>query len=114
MCIRDRLSLPFIAVGKDGPHHLNLSLTRPQFEMMTSDLLARTVEPVQAALRDAGVAPAELGKVLLVGGSTRMPAVERQVKEILGKEPSHSLNPDECVAMGAAVQGALLLSLIHI
>ncbi len=103
-----QLSLPFIAVGKDGPHHLNLSLTRPQFEMMTSDLLARTVEPVQAALRDAGVAPAELGKVLLVGGSTRMPAVERQVKEILGKEPSHSLNPDECVAMGAAVQGALL------
>ena len=103
-----QLSLPFIAVGKDGPHHLNLSLTRPQFEMMTSDLLARTGEPVQAALRDAGVAPAELGKVLLVGGSTRMPAVERQVKEILGKEPSHSLNPDECVALGASVQGGKL------
>ena len=77
-----QLNLPFIAVGKDGPHHLDLTLTRPQFEMMTGDLLARTVQP--------------------------MPAVERQVKELLGCEPSHSLNPDECVAMGAAVQGALL------
>ena len=103
-----QLNLPFIAVGKDGPHHLDLTLTRPQFEMMTGDLLARTVQPVQNALRDAGIAASQLGKVLLVGGSTRMPAVERQVKELLGCEPSHSLNPDECVAMGAAVQGALL------
>ena len=81
---------------------------RPQFEMMTGDLLARTVAPVQNALRDAGISASQLGKVLLVGGSTRMPAVERQVKELLGCEPSHSLNPDECVAMGAAVQGGLL------
>ena len=103
-----QLNLPFIAVGKDGPHHLDLSITRPQFEMMTGDLLARTVQPVQNALRDAGISASQLGKVLLVGGSTRMPAVERQVKELLGKEPSHSLNPDECVAMGAAVQGGLL------
>ena len=102
-----QLNLPFIAVGKDGPHHLDLTLTRPQFEMMTGDLLARTVQPVQNALRDAGIAASQLGKVLLVGGSTRMPAVERQVKELLGCEPSHSLNPDECVA-SAAVQGALL------
>ena len=103
-----QLNLPFIAVGKDGPHHLDLSLSRPQFEMMTGDLLARTVTPVQNALRDAGISASQLGKVLLVGGSTRMPAVERQVRELLGCEPSHSLNPDECVAMGAAVQGGLL------
>ena len=100
-----QLNLPFIAVGKDGPHHLDLSLGRPQFEMMTGDLLARTVQPVQNALRDAGISASQLGKVLLVGGSTRMPAVERQVRELLGCEPSHTLNPDECVAMGAAVQG---------
>ena len=98
-----QLNLPFIAVGKDGPHHLDLTISRPQFEMMTGDLLARTVAPVQNALRDAGISASQLGKVLLVGGSTRMPAVERQVKELLGCEPSHSLNPDECVAMGAAV-----------
>ena len=103
-----QLNLPFIAVGKDGPHHLDLSLGRPQFEMMTGDLLARTVQPVQNALRDAGISASQLGKVLLVGGSTRMPAVERQVRELLGCEPSHTLNPDECVAMGAAVQGGLL------
>ena len=103
-----QLNLPFIAVGKDGPHHLDIALSRPQFEMMTGDLLSRTVTPVQNALRDAGISASQLGKVLLVGGSTRMPAVERQVRELLGKEPSHSLNPDECVAMGAAVQGALL------
>ena len=103
-----QLNLPFIAVGKDGPHHLDLTISRPQFEMMTGDLLARTVAPVQNALRDAGISASQLGKVLLVGGSTRMPAVERQVKELLGCEPSHSLNPDECVAMGAAVQGGLL------
>ena len=103
-----QLNLPFIAVGKDGPHHLDIALARPQFEMMTGDLLARTVAPVQNALRDAGISASQLGKVLLVGGSTRMPAVERQVKELLGCEPSHSLNPDECVAMGAAVQGGLL------
>ena len=103
-----QLNLPFIAVGRDGPHHLDLSLSRAQFEMMTGDLLARTVQPVQQALQDAGITPRDLGKVLLVGGSTRMPAVARKVKEILGVEPSKSLNPDECVAMGAAVQGGLL------
>ena len=103
-----QLNLPFIAVGKDGPPHLDIALSRPQFEMMTGDLLSRTVTPVQNALRDAGISASQLGKVLLVGGSTRMPAVERQVRELLGREPSHSLNPDECVAMGAAVQGALL------
>ena len=103
-----QLNLPFIAVGKDGPHHLDIALSRPQFEMMTGDLLSRTVPPVQNALRDAGISASQLGKVLLVGGSTRMPAVERQVRELLGKEPSHSLNPDECVALGAAYQGGVL------
>ena len=103
-----QLNLPFIAVGKDGPHHLDIALSRPQFEMMTGDLLSRTVTPVQNALRDAGISASQLGKVLLVGGSTRMPAVERQVRELLGKEPSHSLNPDECVAIGAAIQGGKL------
>jgi molecular chaperone DnaK len=103
-----QINLPFIAVGRDGPHHLDRTLTRAQFEMMTGDLLARTVQPVQTALHDAGVSPRQLGKVLLVGGSTRMPAVERKVREILGVEPSKNLNPDECVAMGAAVQGGLL------
>ena len=102
------INLPFIAVGRDGPHHIDATLTRPQFEMMTADLLARTVDPVNTALRDAGLSAADLGRVLLVGGSTRMPAVARQVKELLGKEPSHTLNPDECVAMGAAIQGGLL------
>lgn len=103
-----QINLPFIAVDQDGPHHLDVSLTRAQFEMMTGDLLARTVQPVRTALSDAGLTPQQLGKVLLVGGSTRMPAVERKVKEILGITPSHALNPDECVAMGAAVQGGLL------
>ncbi len=103
-----QLNLPFIAVGRDGPHHLDLPLTRPQSVMMTAHLRARTIEPVYIALRDAGLEAGGLGRVLLVGGSTRMPAVARQVRELLGKEPSHTLNPDECVAMGAAVQGALL------
>ena len=106
--VMTQINLPFLAVDKDGPHHLDTSLTRAQFEMMTGDLLERTAKPVQAALADAGVSPSQLGHVLLVGGSTRMPAVGRKVQEILGVEPSRSLNPDECVAMGAAVQGGLL------
>ncbi|MBQ7858914.1 MAG: molecular chaperone DnaK [Faecalibacterium sp.] len=103
-----QINLPFIAVGKDGPHHLDVTMTRAQFEMLTGDLLARTVQPVQTALKDAGLTPRDLTRALLVGGSTRMPAVERKVKEILGFAPSRNLNPDECVAMGAAVQGAIL------
>ena len=103
-----QLNLPFIAVGKDGPHHLDLTISRPQFEMMTGDLLARTVAPVQNALRDAGISASQLGKVLLVGGSTRMPAVERQVKELLGCEPSHSLNPDECVATPLITRNSMI------
>ncbi len=106
--ISTQINLPFIAVDQSGPHHLDINLTRAQFEMMTGGLLERTVQPVRTALTDAGIAPSQLSKVLLVGGSTRMPAVARKVKEILGVEPSRGLNPDECVAMGAAVQGGLL------
>lgn len=106
--ISTQINLPFIAVDHAGPHHLDVSLTRAQFEMMTGDLLDRTSKPVQVALTDAGISPSQLNRVLLVGGSTRMPAVSRKVKEILGVEPSRGLNPDECVAMGAAVQGGLL------
>ena len=106
--ISTQINLPFIAVDREGPHHMDISLTRAQFEMMTGDLLERTSQPVQVALTDAGISPSQLNRVLLVGGSTRMPAVSRKVKEILGMEPSHGLNPDECVAMGAAIQGGLL------
>lgn len=106
--ISTQINLPFITVDHAGPHHLDVSLTRAQFEMMTGDLLERTSQPVQVALTDAGISPSQLNRVLLVGGSTRMPAVSRKVKEILGVEPSRGLNPDECVAMGAAVQGGLL------
>lgn len=106
--VSTQINLPFIAMGPDGPHHMDINLTRAQFEMMTGPLLDRTAQPVQMALTDAGIAPSQLNRVLLVGGSTRMPAVSRKVKEILGIEPSRGLNPDECVAMGAAVQGGLL------
>ena len=106
--VSTQINLPFIAMGRDGPHHMDITLTRAQFEMMTGPLLDRTAQPVQMALNDAGIAPSQLNRVLLVGGSTRMPAVSRKVKDLLGMEPSHSLNPDECVAMGAAVQGGLL------
>ncbi len=106
--VSTQINLPFITVDRNGPHHLDVNLTRAQFEMMTGDLLERTAQPVRTALTDAGISPSQLNRVLLVGGSTRMPAVSRKVKEILGVEPSHGLNPDECVAMGAAVQGGLL------
>ena len=103
-----QLNLPFIAVGKDGPHHLDIALSRPQFEMMTGDLLSRTVTPVQNALRDAGISASQLGKVLLVGGSSRIPAVQEAVKNFTGSEPFKGINPDECVAMGAALQAGVL------
>ena len=102
------INLPFITADANGPKHLDTTLTRAKFNELTADLVERTMGPTRQALKDAGLQPGDLHKVLLVGGSTRMPAVERQVKELLGCEPSHSLNPDECVAMGAAVQGGLL------
>ena len=102
------INLPFIAVGKDGPKHMDITLTRAKFDELTYDLVERTVIPVKNALNDAKVSTSELSKVLLVGGSTRIKAVQEKVKQITGKEPNKSLNPDECVALGAAIQGGKL------
>ena len=102
------INLPFISMNADGPLHFDMNLTRAKFDELTHDLVERTANPVQAALRDAGISPSELGKVLLVGGSTRVPAVQDKVKQLTGHEPSKILNPDECVAIGAAIQGGKL------
>jgi len=106
--VTTNINLPFIAVGKDGPKHMNIDLTRAKFNELTYDLVEKTVIPVRNALSDAGISTSELSKVLLVGGSTRIKAVQDKVKEIIGKEPSKNLNPDECVALGAAIQGGKL------
>ncbi|MDR0653057.1 MAG: molecular chaperone DnaK [Synergistaceae bacterium] len=102
------ISLPFITADQNGPKHLELTLTRAKFEDLTRDLLERVVVPTQSALKDAGLSASEVSKVLLVGGSTRMPMVQKKVKELLGHEPTKGINPDECVAVGAAIQGAVL------
>ena len=102
------INLPFIAAARDGGKHLDMTITRAKFEELTFDLVERTAMPVTNALRDAGLMPGELNKVLLVGGSTRIPAVYEKVRQLTGKEPSRSLNPDECVALGASVQGGKL------
>ena len=102
------INLPFISMNASGPLHLDLNLTRAKFDELTSVLVERTAEPVRRALSDAGLSASELGQVLLVGGSTRIPAVQDKVKQLTGKEPSKSLNPDECVALGASVQGGKL------
>ena len=102
------INLPFITATADGPKHFDMDLTRAKFDELTHDLVERTAVPVQNALKDAGVSASELGKVLLVGGSTRIPAVQDKVKLMTGHEPSKTLNPDECVAIGASVQGGKL------
>ncbi|MCD8119986.1 MAG: molecular chaperone DnaK [Lachnospiraceae bacterium] len=102
------INLPFLTTVRGEPKHLDMNITRQKFEELTSDLLARTEGPVRQALADAGIISADLGMVLLVGGSTRMPMVAAKVRQITGKEPSKNLNPDECVALGAAVQGGKL------
>ena len=102
------INLPFLSMNASGPLHLDLNLTRAKFNELTHDLVERTAGPVQNALRDAGISASELGKVLLVGGSTRIPAVQDKVKLLTGHEPSKSLNPDECVALGASIQGGKL------
>ncbi|NLX84090.1 MAG: molecular chaperone DnaK [Synergistaceae bacterium] len=102
------ISLPFITADQNGPKHLEMTLTRAKFEELTRDLLDRTVQPVRTALKDAGLEPGQIDKILLVGGSIRMPMVQRKVKELLGKEPTKGINPDESVAIGAAIQGAIL------
>ena len=102
------INLPFITANQDGPKHLDMNLTRAKFDELTASLTQRTDLPVQNAMKDAGVTSADLGKVLLVGGSTRMICAQEEVKKLTGKEPSKTLNPDECVAIGAAIQGGKL------
>ena len=103
-----QISLPFISAGPSGPLHFEASLTRAKFDEMTKHLVERTMEPVRNALRDAGLTKNDIHQVLLVGGSTRIPAVQEAVKNALGKEPNRSVNPDEVVAMGAAIQGGVI------
>ncbi len=102
------INLPFITANQEGPKHFDMNLTRAKFDELTHDLVERTAVPVQNALKDAGMNASELSKVLLVGGSTRMPSVQDKVKQLTGQEPSKSLNPDECVALGASIQGGKL------
>ena len=102
------INLPFLTSDKTGPKHLEMSLTRAKFDELTAHLVEATMEPVRQAMSDAGLKPADLSRVLLVGGSTRIPAVQAAVKRFTDKEPSKDINPDECVAMGAALQGGVL------
>ena len=102
------INLPFITATNEGPKHFDMNMTRAKFDELTHDLVERTAIPVQNAMKDAGVTSSDLGKVLLVGGSTRMPSVQEKVKQITGHEPSRTLNPDECVALGACIQGGKL------
>ena len=102
------INLPFITATAEGPKHFDMNLTRAKFDELTHDLVERTAIPVQNALKDAGLTASEIGQVLLVGGSTRIPAVQDKVKQLTGKEPSKTLNPDECVAIGASIQGGKL------
>ena len=102
------INLPFITATAEGPKHFDMNLTRAKFDELTHDLVEKTAIPVQNAMKDAGVTNADLGQVLLVGGSTRIPAVQDKVRQLTGKEPSKSLNPDECVALGACIQGGKL------
>ena len=102
------INLPFITATAEGPKHFDMKLTRAKFDELTHDLVEKTAIPVQNAMKDAGVTNADLGQVLLVGGSTRIPAVQDKVRQLTGKEPSKSLNPDECVALGACIQGGKL------
>lgn len=102
------INLPFITADASGPKHLDMTLTRAKFEELIADLIEKTMEPTRRALEDAGLSPADIDKVLLVGGSTRVPAVQEAVRKYLGKEPFKGINPDECVAIGAAIQAAVL------
>ena len=102
------INLPFITATAEGPKHFDMDLTRAKFDELTHDLVEKTAIPVQNAMKDAGLSNSDIGKVLLVGGSTRIPAVQEKVKQLTGHEPSKSLNPDECVALGASIQGGKL------
>ncbi len=111
--VTTNINLPFIAMSKDGPHHIDITLSRQTFNELTADLVDRTITPVENALHDAGLSKTDINMVLLVGGSTRIPAVADKVRQLMGKEPSRNLNPDECVALGAAVQGGKLGNQLH-
>lgn len=102
------INLPFITAGADGPKHLDMDLTRAKFEAMTADLVERTMGPVRQAMSDAGLSASDISKVVLVGGSSRIPAVQAAIKKFMGKEPYKGVNPDECVAVGAAIQAGVL------
>ena len=102
------VNLPFITVNENGPLHMNMDITRAKFDQLTSDLVNKTIEPMKKAMADAGVSNSDLSKVILVGGSTRIPAVQEAVKNVTGKEPFKGINPDECVAVGAAIQAVVL------
>ena len=106
--MQSAINLPFITVDRTGPKHLDMTLTRAKFDELTADLVEATMGPVRQALADSGLSPSDLNKVLLVGGSTRIPAVQEAVKKYMGKEPFKGINPDECVALGAAIQGGVL------
>lgn len=107
-CMTTNINLPFLAMAKDGPHHMDIQLSRSKFEELTKDLIERTVIPVENAIHDAGLTKSQIDMVLLVGGSTRIPAVQDKVRTLMDKEPSRNVNPDECVAIGAAVQAGKL------
>ncbi len=102
------INLPFITAGADGPKHLDMDLTRAKFEAMTADLVERTMRPVRQAMSDAGLSAGEISKIVMVGGSSRIPAVQAAIKKFMGKEPYKGVNPDECVAVGAAIQAGVL------
>ena len=102
------INLPFITAGEEGPLHMDLDLSRAKFESMTADLVERTMGPVRQAMSDAGLSASDINKVLLVGGSSRIPAVQAALKQFIGKEPDRGINPDECVAVGAAIQAGIL------
>ena len=104
-----QINLPFITADATGPKHLDVTLTRAKFDELTRDLVEATIEPTRKAMKDAGLSASEIDKVLLVGGSTRIPAVQEAIKRELGKEPTKNINPDECVAIGAAIQGGVLV-----
>ena len=103
-----QVNLPYITADATGPKHLDMTITRAKFNELTADLVEKTMAPVRQALSDAGLSPSDIQKVLLVGGSTRIPAVQEAVKSFMGKEPSKGINPDECVALGASIQGSVL------
>src|SRR5262245_62429550 len=102
------INLPFITADQSGPKHLNLSLTRAKLEQLVEDLVKRTMPPMEQALKDAGVKPSEIDEVILVGGQTRMPKIQEIVKTFFGREPHKGVNPDEVVAIGAAIQAGVL------